>query len=111
MQCNKKGTLLTGISMVVAIMMIMNMSFGNPILGKWRSETVFPHMGKVTNTIEFKKESVSMDGITFKVNYEVKDKKVIVKDKTGIGTIYNIINDHTMKSNVLGIETVYKKIE
>lgn len=110
MQCKKKATILTGTVMVIVIMVIMNMSFGNPIIGKWRSETAFPYMGKVTNVIVFKKDSVYMEGIEFKVTYDVEEKKVIVKDERGIGTAYEIIDKQTMKSKVMGIESVYKKI-
>lgn len=112
MQAKKLATMLTGSIMVVIIMLIMNkMDHGNPIIGKWRSETSFPAIGKVINDIEFKEESVYMEGITFKVHYDVQDKKVIVRDEQGIGTEYEIINRHTMKSNVMGIETLYTKID
>lgn len=98
---------------MVPLMIMMNIlekKSANPIIGKWRSETVFPNMGNVVNEIEFTKESVSMEGITFKVNYKVEEKRVIVNDEKGLGTIYKIISPATMESDSMGIKTVYKRI-
>lgn len=80
------------------------------MIGKWRSETVFPNLGNVVNEIEFTSESVSMEGITFKVNYKVEEKRVIVNDEKGLGTIYTIISPATMESDSMGIKTVYTRI-
>jgi hypothetical protein len=110
MDVKKLATMLIGSMMVVIIMLLMDNSSKNPIIGKWRSETIFPAMGKVTNIIEFKKDSVEMEGIVYKVHYDVQDKKVIVMDEKGSGTVYEMIDRHTMKSTMMGIETVYKKI-
>lgn len=89
---------------------ILEKKSANPIIGKWRSETAFPNMGNVVNEIEFTKESVYMEGITFKVHYDVEEKRVIVRDEKGRGTIYTIIAPGTMESNSMGIKTVYKRI-
>lgn len=111
MDIKKLATMLIGSMMVVIIMLLMDDSPKNPIIGKWRGETIFPAMGSVTNDIEFKKDSVEMEGIVYHVHYDVQDKKVIVSDEKGSGTVYEMIDRHTMKSSVMGIETVYKKID
>lgn len=86
------------------------MNHDNPMIGKWQSETSFPNMGNVINEIEFTAESVSMEGITFNVHYVVEDKRVIVNDEKGTGTVYKIIDPVTMESESMGIKSVYKKL-
>lgn len=113
MKAKKAGPIVAGTVMLIIIMFTMNRtdsSRANPIIGKWQSETAFPNMGKVMNTIEFTKESVSMEGITFKVHYTVEDKRVIVNDEKGTGTVYKIIDPVTMESESMGIKSVYNKL-
>lgn len=113
MKAKKSGPIVAGTVMLIIIMFTMNRTDSthtNPIIGKWKSETEFPNMGKVMNTIEFTQESVSMEGITFSVHYTVEDKRVIVKDEKGTGTVYKIIDPVTMESESMGIKSVYKKL-
>lgn len=113
MKPKKLGAIVFGTIIMVIVMTTMDRlerKNSNPMIGKWRGETVFPNVGNVVNEIEFTKESVSMEGITFKVNYEVEEKRVIVNDEKGIGTIYTIISPSTMESYSMGIKTVYTRI-
>lgn len=102
-----------GIFVLMGFIMMIVMSYEkrNPILGKWKSETSFPFMGKIIDRVEFKENSAYMSGMKFDVDYEIDGNKVILKDDTGIGLVYEIIDDKTMKTNAMGFETIYRKEE
>lgn len=68
-------------------------------------------MGKMISEVEFTNSSVYLEGIKYDADYEIEGNKVILKDDTGIGMINEIIDDHTMRTNMMGIETIYKKEE
>lgn len=99
------------ISMASIAMIVMTYNKRNPIIGKWRTETSFPFLGKTVDEVEFNKNSAYMSGMRFDVDYEIEDNKVILKDGTGIGLVYEIIDDKTMRTNTMGFETIYRKIE
>lgn len=82
----------------------------NPIIGKWKSETSYPFMGKQIEEIEFTNDSEYVLGMKIKVNYEIEGNKIIVNDESGIGTVYEIIDKNTITSNPLGFKTVLKRI-
>lgn len=71
----------------------------NPLIGEWRpAQKTIINMGK----LEFTKERMIMVGMTDKIQYEVLSNKVIVKDSTGTGLVFNIINNNTIHSAMFG---------
>lgn len=82
-------------------------TLNNPILGKWRTNTV---MG--TMEIEFDKNTASALGGTSRVNYEIKDNKILVFDEDlKMGTYYTIHDQNTIYTDLMGIRTVYKRVK
>ncbi len=67
-------------------------------------------MGKSVNEMEFTSDSQYALGMKFKVKYEIDGKKIIVTDELGIGTIYEVVDKNTIKSNALGFETILRRI-
>lgn len=82
----------------------------NPLIGKWKSETVFPWNGKATDIIEFTQDSEYITGMKFKVKYEIEGKRVIVTDESGIGAVYEVIDKDTIQSKAFGFNTTLKRI-
>lgn len=99
-------------AVIITIFIISKLSTSNPIIGKWRSEKSIPFMGKMINEIEFTKDRAYSMGIVSNVNYEIDDNKIIVTDGMGIGVVYEMIDENTMKNNMLGMgETIYRRIK
>lgn len=99
------------IGIILFSLITLNSCEKNPIIGKWKSETKYPFMGKTVDEIEFTNDSEYAIGMKFKVNYEIEGNKIIVNDESGIGTVYEIIDKNTMTTNALGFKTVLKRIE
>ncbi len=111
---NKKTNLKTiGFigTLIIAVFIISKVWTSNPIIGKWQSERTMSFIGKSISEIEFTSDSQYALGMKFKVKYEIDEKKIIVTDEFGIGTIYEVIDKETMRTNVFGIETIYRKIK
>lgn len=78
----------------------------NPILGKWRTNTAIGTM-----EIEFDKNTASALGGTSRVNYEIKDNKILVFDEDlKIGTYYTLHDQNTIYTDLMGIRTVYRRV-
>jgi hypothetical protein len=111
---NKKSNILNIIGVIgagiIVIILLTKISESNPIIGKWRSETNYPFMGKSIDEIEFTDENVYALGMRFKVKYEIDGNRIIVTDEFGIGTIYEVVDRNTIISNVLGFKTVLRRI-
>jgi hypothetical protein len=103
------ATAITGSIVLIIYILIKNID-ENPIIGKWRSETNYPFMGKSVNEIEFTKDNEYALGMKFKVKYEIDGNRIIVNDEMGIGTIYEVIDKNTIRSNALGFETTLRRI-
>lgn len=97
-------------AVIITVFIISKLWTSNPIIGKWQSETKIPFMGKMINEIEFTKNRAYSMGIMSNVDYEIDGNKIIVTDGLGIGVVYEIIDKDTMKNNMLGMQTVYKRI-
>jgi hypothetical protein len=97
--------------MALIAMLVMTYNKRNPIIGKWRSETSMPFMGKIVDEVEFTESSVYMSGMKFSADYEIDGKRVILHDDSGIGLVYEIIDDRTMRTSTMGLETIYRKME
>jgi hypothetical protein len=97
--------------MTLIAMLVMTYNKRNPIIGKWKSETTMPFMGKMINEVEFTNNSVYMSGMKFNADYEIDEKRIILNDDSGIGLVYEIIDDRTMRTNAMGFETIYRKID
>jgi len=81
-------------------------TLNNPLIGKWRTNTV---MG--TMEIEFDKNTASALGGTSRVNYEIKDNKILVFDEDlKMGTYYTVHDQNTIYTDLMGIRTVYKRV-
>mgnify|MGYP001156524008 FL=1 len=79
----------------------------NPLLGKWRAQTVLGIM-----EIEFDRTSMSSFGTKNPVTYDVSENKVIVIDDTiKVGNTYKIIDENTISSEAGGFKTVYKRVK
>lgn len=79
----------------------------NPLLGKWRAQTVLGIM-----EIEFDRSSMSSFGTKNPVTYDISENKVIVIDDTiKIGNTYKIIDENTISSEAGGFKTVYKRVK
>lgn len=79
----------------------------NPLLGKWRAQTVLGIM-----EIEFDRSSMSSFGTKNPVTYDVFESKVIVIDDTiKIGNTYKIVDENTISTEAGGFKTVYKKVK
>lgn len=107
---NKMPTIVITGAIVFIVLVFLKSFNSNPIIGKWRSETNYSFMGKSVNEIEFTNDSEYALGMRFKVNYEIDEKRIIVTDEFGIGTIYEVIDKNTITSNALGFKTVLRKI-
>lgn len=100
---------------IVAVMLtigaiVVNYGNQNPIIGKWKSETSFEFMGKIVDQVEFTSDREYAMGLSSKVTYQVEEHQIIVTDEWGIGVIYEMIDSQTMRTNIFGIETIYRKI-
>lgn len=79
----------------------------NPLLGKWRAQTVLGIM-----EIEFDRASMSSFGTKNPVTYDISENKVIVIDDTiKVGNTYKIIDENTISSEAGGFKTVYKRVK
>lgn len=79
----------------------------NPLLGKWRAQTVLGIM-----EIEFDRSSMSSFGTKNPVTYDVSESKVIVIDDTiKIGNTYKIVDENTISTESGGFKTVYKRVK
>ncbi|WP_041959705.1 hypothetical protein [Sulfurospirillum arsenophilum] len=79
----------------------------NPLLGKWRAQTVLGIM-----EIEFDRSSMSSFGTKNPVTYDVSESKVIVIDDTiKIGNTYKIVDENTISTEAGGFKTVYKRVK
>ncbi len=95
----------------LAILILPKLWTSNPIIGKWQSETTIPFMGKIVNEIEFTENKEYGRGIVSNVDYEIDGNKIIVTDKSGIGIVYEMIDKDTMRNNMLGMQTIYRRIQ
>lgn len=105
----KATIIILVMALMIASVIIYSMNFSNPIIGKWRSEKAIPFMGH--QTIEFTSNRMVMMGITSEVDYEVEGNKVIVTDATGTGIIFKVINDNKIKSELMGLGGIYKRVQ
>lgn len=94
----------------ITILILTKLISSNPVIGKWRSETNYSFMGKSVNEVEFTSDSEYALGMRFKVKYEIDGNRVIVTDETGIGTVFEVIDKNTIRSNALGFETILRRI-
>lgn len=79
----------------------------NPLLGKWRAQTVLGIM-----EVEFDRSSMSSFGTKNPVTYDVSESKVIVIDDTiKIGNTYKIVDENTISTEAGGFKTVYKRVK
>ena len=79
----------------------------NPLLGKWRAQTVLGIM-----EIKFDRSSMSSFGTKNPVTYDILDDKVIVIDDTiKVGNTYKIVDENTISTEAGGFKTVYKKVK
>ena len=79
----------------------------NPLLGKWRAQTVLGIM-----EIEFDRSSMSSFGTKNPVTYDVSESKVIVIDDTiKMGNTYKIVDENTISTETGGFKTVYKRVK
>ena len=79
----------------------------NPLLGKWRAQTVLGIM-----EIEFDRSSMSSFGTKNPVTYDISENKVIVMDDTiKIGNTYKIVDENTISTEAGGFKTVYKRVK
>jgi hypothetical protein len=79
----------------------------NPLLGKWRAQTVLGIM-----EIEFDRSSISSFGTKNLVTYDVSENKVIVIDDTiKIGNTYKIVDENTISTESGGFKTIYKRVK
>jgi len=79
----------------------------NPLLGKWRAQTVLGIM-----EIEFDRSSMSSFGTKNPVTYDILEDKVIVIDDTiKVGNTYKIVDENTISTEAGGFKTVYKKVK
>lgn len=107
------ATIITAAIVTVMLMIgaiVVNYGNQNPIIGKWQSETSFEFMGKVVDQVEFSSDREYALGLSSKVTYQVEEHQIIVTDEWGIGVIYEMIDKETMRTNIFGIETIYRKI-
>ncbi|KFL34518.1 hypothetical protein JU57_05780 [Sulfurospirillum sp. SCADC] len=79
----------------------------NPLLGKWRAQTVLGIM-----EIEFDRSSMSSFGTKNPVTYDILDDKVIVIDDTiKVGNTYKLVDENTISTEAGGFKTVYKRVK
>lgn len=79
----------------------------NPLLGKWRAQTVLGIM-----EIEFDSSSMSSFGTKNPVTYDILENKVIVIDDTiKVGNTYKIVDENTISTEAGGFKTVYKRVK
>jgi hypothetical protein len=79
----------------------------NPLLGKWRAQTVLGIM-----EIEFDRSSMSSFGTKNPVTYDILENKVIVIDDTiKVGNTYKIVDENTISTEAGGFKTVYKRVK
>ena len=95
----------------LTIIILSKIWTSNPIIGKWQSETNVSFIGKSIKEIEFTEDREYSIGITSKVKYEIEKNRIIVTDELGIGVIYEILDNNTMRSNAFGMETIYRRIK
>jgi hypothetical protein len=99
---------------IMAVVMILALKYiieplisPNPLLGKWRTQTVLGIM-----EIEFDRKSMSSFGTKNPVSYDVEENKVIVFDDTiKVGNAYKIIDQNTISTEAGGYKTVYKRVK
>lgn len=79
----------------------------NPLLGKWRAQTVLGIM-----EVEFDRSSMSTFGTKNPVTYDVLENSVIVIDDTiKIGNTYKIVDENTISTESGGFKTMYKRVK
>lgn len=82
----------------------------NPLIGKWRpmSKNIFLPVGD----IEFFKDKMQALNITTLVNYDIEESKIKVVDlSNNTGITFYIKDDKTIETNLLGVKTLYKRVE
>lgn len=82
----------------------------NPLIGKWRpmSKNIFLPVGD----IEFFKDKMQALNITTTVSYDIEESKIKVVDlSNNTGIIFYIKDDKTIETNLLGVKTLYRKVE
>ncbi|PHQ57077.1 MAG: hypothetical protein COA30_02625 [Sulfurimonas sp.] len=92
----------------ISIIIFLNIN-SNPLLGTWKSGQK-AMMGIQLGKMEFTKDKMIMMGIVSRVDYEIDGDTIFVTDETGTGMIFKMINDNTMYSEMLGMQTKYKKV-
>lgn len=104
----KSKIIATSLISIIAIIgfIIYNIN-SNPLIGKWKSNNR-SLMGTIK--IEFKENKMIFMGIVTKVKYEKDGNEVTVIDDTGTGMIYKIIDSDTIENNLMGLKTIYKRV-
>jgi len=113
---SKRPSLLLNLlgSCVVIVFVVFGIKYAidhtinyNPLLGKWRAQTVLGIM-----EIEFDRSSMSSFGTKNPVTYDVSESKVIVIDDTiKIGNTYKIVDENTISTESGGFKTIYKRVK
>lgn len=95
------------ISITVSCKYILDMTlYANPLLGKWRTQTVLGIM-----EIEFERDSMASFGSKTGVTYTIEDKRVIVIDDTiKVGVPYTIVDENTIMKEVGKSKIIYKRV-
>ncbi|MDD3342821.1 MAG: hypothetical protein PHR87_04520 [Sulfurospirillaceae bacterium] len=79
----------------------------NPLLGKWRTQTVMGIM-----ELSFDKKSISSFGVQRAVSYDVKENEVIVMDENiKVGERYRIIDDNTISVQSGTSKMIFKRVK
>jgi len=107
---NNKLLLIPTIILIITGILSYQIFFTNPLIGTWQSnqKKLFTiNLGK----IKFTKDKMIMMGIISKVKYEIDGKNIYVTDQTGTGMLFKIIDNNTISSELMGMKTIYKKIE
>lgn len=84
-------------------------SFGasNPLLGKWKTQL----MGVTMVAFEFTPDAMVSKGTKTKVRYEIEQGQVTVyQDGSEQGTIFQVVNQDTLKFDAGGIELELKRV-
>lgn len=94
----------------IVILVIVFHETPNPLIGKWRP------MGKSiilpTGDVEFTKDKIHAMNISTLVKYDIEKNKVHVIDLSNKTQVTFYIKDEkTIENNLLGIKTIYKRVE
>lgn len=94
----------------LVVIMVVLREIPNPLIGKWRpmSKNIFLPVGDV----EFSKDKMQALNITTAVRYDIEESKIKVIDLSNdTGIIFYIKDEKTIETNLLGVKTLYKKVE